>query len=99
MGVGEPMLNYDNVSSAIQELAERDEKIYFALATILPYSKDIVKLTEDFNNIRQFKLTILLHAPNDKKRKELIPSYSSFEELRKAMNYYKKHSIYLIIYY
>ncbi len=93
MGVGEPMLNYDNVLSAIQELAQRDERIYFALATTLPYSKDIVKLTEDFNNIRQFKLTISLHAPNDKKRKELIPSHSSFEELRKAMNYYKKHSI------
>ena len=48
MGVGEPMLNYDNVLAAIQELAQRDERIYFALATTLPYSKDIVKLTEDF---------------------------------------------------
>lgn len=93
MGVGEPMLNYDNILATIQELATRDERIYFALATTLPYSNDIVKLTEDFNKIKQFKLTISLHAPNDIKRKELIPSHSSLEELRQAMNYYKEHSI------
>lgn len=93
MGVGEPLLNYDNIYAAIQELSKASDKIYFALATTLPHSNDIVKLTEDFNKIKQFKLTISLHAPNDQKRKKLIPSHSSCKELREAMNYYKEHSI------
>lgn len=93
MGVGEPMLNYDNVLATIQKLAANCERIYFALATTLPHPDDIVKLTEDFNKVNQFKLTISLHAPNDIKRKKLISSHSSFVELRKAMNYYKKYSI------
>lgn len=92
MGVGEPMLNYDNVISAIRYLDEFYECSIFALATTLPRAEDIIRLTDDLNAIRHFKLTISLHASNDTKRKKLIPTHSSMENLRLAMDYYKENS-------
>lgn len=93
MGVGEPLLNYENVISTIKYLNDIYEKSLFALATTLPKVSDIYKITQDFNQIRNFKLTISLHAPNDFKRKKIIPSHTSMKNLRFAMEYYKLHSI------
>lgn len=93
MGVGEPLLNYHNVIEAVRYLNESYKNSMFALATTLPKASDIHELTKDFNCINHFKLTISLHAPNDLKRKELIGTHTSMEDLRKAMDYYRKNSI------
>jgi 23S rRNA (adenine2503-C2)-methyltransferase len=93
MGVGEPLLNYENVLKAIKYLNNKYENVSFALATTLPNVGMIKILTNDFNEIDKFKLTISLHASNDRKRNELIPVSSSMNSLRIAMDYYKKYSI------
>jgi len=93
MGVGEPLLNYENVFRTIKYLNYNYQNASFALATTFPDVRMVQTLTNDFNEIERFKLTISLHAPNDIKRKNLIPVSSSMDSLRFAMNYYKKYSV------
>lgn len=91
MGVGEPLLNYDNVIAAIKYLETRYPDCYFALATTLPNCERIKNLINDLILVKNFKLTISLHAATDEKRKKLIPTHRSMKELRDAMNLYKKN--------
>lgn len=93
MGVGEPLLNYENVFRTIKYLNYNYQNASFDLATTFPDVRMVQTLTNDFNEIERFKLTISLHAPNDIKRKNLIPVSSSMDSLRFAMNYYKKYSV------
>lgn len=90
MGVGEPMLNYDNVIAAIKKLDSICPNCGFAIATTLPKYDRIKDLIKDLFLIENFKLTISLHAPTDEKRKYLIPTHKSMQELRNAMELYKK---------
>ncbi len=73
MGMGEPMLNYDNVKKSIEfaidqkkmDLARR--RITVSTCWIVPWIK---KFTNDFP---QVSLAISLHAPNDEIRKSIMP--------------------------
>lgn len=73
MGMGEPMLNYDNMKTAIHmfnhqkkfDLANR--RVTVSTCGIVP---GIKKFTKDFP---QTSLAISLHAPNDEKRREIMP--------------------------
>ena len=91
MGVGEPLLNYDNVISTIFYLDKIHDNYCFALATTLPNSEYIVRLIKDLNNVNKFKLTLSLHTASEEKRKKLIPTHTSLNDLRKAMDLYKKY--------
>ncbi len=70
MGMGEPMLNYDNVKKSI-EFAIDQKKMDLArrriTVWIVPWIK---KFTNDFP---QVSLAISLHAPNDEIRKSIMP--------------------------
>ena len=89
MGVGEPLLNYENVISTIQEFESRYDNFSFAIATTLPQKEYIFNIINDLNNINNFKLTLSLHVASDEKRKKLIPTHSSLNDLRYAMDAYK----------
>ena len=91
MGVGEPLLNYDNVISTINYFDQKYNNFSFAIATTLPQKKYICYLINDLKNIKRFKLTLSLHAATDKKRKQLIPTHTSLADLRMAMDLYKKY--------
>lgn len=91
MGVGEPLLNYDNVISTINYFDQKYNNFSFAIATTLPQKKYISYLINDLKNIKRFKLTLSLHAATDKKRKQLIPTHTSLADLRMAMDLYKKY--------
>lgn len=73
MGMGEPFLNWENVSQAIQILNDDNcfgigaRKISVSTAGI---TEGIEKLAEDFP---QINLAISLHAPDDQLRGELMP--------------------------
>ncbi len=73
MGMGEPFLNWENVSQAIQILNDDNcfgigaRKISVSTAGI---TEGIEKLAEEFP---QINLAISLHAPDDKLRGELMP--------------------------
>ncbi|MCL1972140.1 MAG: 23S rRNA (adenine(2503)-C(2))-methyltransferase RlmN [Endomicrobia bacterium] len=92
MGMGEPMLNFNNVTLALKSLLSNKEfgigKRHITVSTvgIVPA---IEKLAEENYGVR---LAISLHAIDDKQRKILIPNNLGFtvDEILKAGKYYLK---------
>ena len=72
MGMGEPMMNYDNVVSAMELMREdlgygiSKRRITLSTSGVVP---KIDQLSEDLD----VSLAISLHAPNDELRDELVP--------------------------
>jgi len=72
MGMGEPLLNYDNVVSAMKVMKEdlgygiSKRRITLSTSGVVP---KIDQLKEDID----VSLAISLHAPNDELRNELVP--------------------------
>jgi len=90
MGMGEPLLNYQNVLESIKIL--HDEKLFnIGLRRISVSTVGIIdgirKLAID---LPQVNLAISLHAPNDILRQQLIPSAENtpIKELLKAIDEY-----------
>lgn len=92
MGVGEPLLNYENVIMAIKRLNELYPNSKFALATTGIKTKLISKLAIDLNEIEFFKLTISLHASNENIRKKIIPINVSFKKIKQEVTKFMKNS-------
>jgi 23S rRNA (adenine2503-C2)-methyltransferase len=92
MGMGEPMLNYNNVSSAIgtiiskRALAIGKRHITLSTVGIVPAIK---QLADDNFGIR---LAVSLHATDAFQRKQIIPvsTGENIEEILKACAYYLK---------
>ncbi|MBP9812182.1 23S rRNA (adenine(2503)-C(2))-methyltransferase RlmN [Candidatus Gracilibacteria bacterium] len=78
MGMGEPMLNYENVresihiASAQKKLDLSNRRITISTCGIVP---GILRLAEDFP---QVSLAISLHAPNDEARKRIMPVENTY---------------------
>lgn len=73
MGMGEPMLNYDNVVASIRTLTNPEE---FGLGSrhVTVSSSGYVKQLENYMlEGLKTRLAISLHAPNQKLREELMP--------------------------
>ena len=92
MGVGEPLLNYNNVYEAMIELNKQFPNNSYALATTGIKTELIEKLAVDFNELPQFKLTISLHAADDLIRRKIIPIKLSLQRLKKSIDFYKQYS-------
>ena len=84
MGVGEPLLNYDNVYEAMLELNQQFPNNSYAIATTGVRTELIKKMAGDFNKLPQFKLTISLHAADDLIRRKIIPIKLSLQRLKKV---------------
>jgi len=92
MGMGEPMLNYDNVASALKtiisarEMAIGKRHVTLSTAGIVPAIK---RLADDNLGIR---LAVSLHASDDVTRKQIMPVLSQIgiSEILKAASYYLK---------
>lgn len=90
MGMGEPLLNYKNVNRAIERITSPDglgmspRRITVSTAGV---AKAIRQLGDDKV---KFKLALSLHAPNDKKRNEIMPINESnnLKSLMDALNYF-----------
>ncbi|HEX5555943.1 MAG TPA: 23S rRNA (adenine(2503)-C(2))-methyltransferase RlmN [Chitinophagaceae bacterium] len=90
MGMGEPLLNYAHVLKSIERITAPDgmamspRRITVSTAGI---SKMIKKLGDD--KVR-FNLALSLHAPNDKKRSEVMPinEKNDLKSLSEALNYF-----------
>lgn len=92
MGMGEPLLNYDNVLKAIEMISSEKglgmSPLRITLSTVgLP--RMIKRLADD--NIK-FGLAISLHSANDKKRSDFMPvnKHNSLESLKEALIYFNK---------
>ena len=92
MGMGEPLLNYRNVLKSIERITAPDglamspKRITVSTAGV---AKQIRQLGDD--NVK-FKLALSLHAPNDKKRHEIMPinDTNNIKSLIDALNYFYK---------
>jgi 23S rRNA (adenine2503-C2)-methyltransferase len=92
MGMGEPLLNYKSVLRAIDRITSPDglamspRRITVSTAGV---AKMIRQLGDD--NVK-FKLALSLHAPNDKKRNEIMPinETNNLKALIDALNYFYK---------
>lgn len=94
MGMGEPLLNYNNVMKAIEKIASEDglgmspRRVTVSTAGV---AKQIVKLGDDKV---KFKLALSLHAANDKKRNEIMPinETNNIKNLIQALNHFYKQT-------
>lgn len=78
MGMGEPMLNYENVATSIniacgqKKLDLSNRRITISTCGIIP---GIDRLGDDFP---QVSLAVSLHAPNDEARKRIMPVENTY---------------------
>ncbi len=94
MGMGEPLLNYNNVIKAIERISAEDglfmspKRITVSTAGV---AKQIRMLGDD--KVR-FKLALSLHAPTDAKRNEIMPinETNNIKVLVEALNYFYKQT-------
>ena len=93
MGTGEPMDNYDNIVRFVHLLSEEgglnisQRNITVSTCGIVP------KIYELAKEKLQITLALSLHAPNDEKRRELMPianRYSMDEVLDACRNYFQE---------
>lgn len=92
MGMGEPLLNYDNVIKAIH-LINDENGMAFSNRRITLSTCGIVPKIYDLANDLKINLAISLHASDDSTRKKLMPiaeKYNMDELLRACANYAKK---------
>lgn len=90
MGMGEPLLNYNNVLQSVEHITSPEglgmspKRITVSTAGI---AKMIRKLGDDEV---KFNLALSLHAANDTKRNEIMPinETNTLEALREALKYY-----------
>ena len=90
MGMGEPMLNYDNVATSIhiacaqKKLDLSNRRVTISTCGIVP---GILRLAEDFP---QVSLAVSLHAPNDEARKRIMPVENTYpiDSLMAALDTY-----------
>ncbi len=92
MGMGEPLLNYQNVIASIEKITNSKglgmSAKRITLSTV-GIARGIVKLADDIKNIN---LAWSLHAASNEKRQKImeINKSNSIEEVIKALQYYAK---------
>jgi len=92
MGMGEPFLNYDNLIKSISILTNKDMFDYSNRRISVSTAGIVPKMMAFASEFPEVVLSISLHAPNNKKRNEIMPINSKypFEELIQAMKDYTK---------
>jgi 23S rRNA (adenine2503-C2)-methyltransferase len=90
MGMGEPLLNYQNVLSAIKHITSR-EGLGMASKRITVSTAGIAKMIKKLGDDQvKFNLALSLHAANDEKRSKIMPinDSNSLKALESALKYY-----------
>jgi 23S rRNA (adenine2503-C2)-methyltransferase len=89
MGMGEPLLNFDNVIASIQLMME-DNAYGLSKRRVTVSTSGVVPKLLEMGELVDPSLAISLHAPNDALRDELVPINRKYPiaELLKACNDY-----------
>lgn len=72
MGMGEPLLNFDNVVAAMQIMMD-DLGYGISKRKVTLSTSGVVPMIEQLANVVDVSLAISLHAPNDELRNQLVP--------------------------
>lgn len=89
MGMGEPLLNFDNVMDALSLMME-DLAYGLSKRRVTISTSGVVPALDRLKDYTDASLAISLHAPNDELRNELVPinrKYPIRELLRSAADY------------
>ena len=92
MGMGEPLLNFDNVIDAIN-LMMHDCAYGLSKRRVTLSTAGVVPALDRLGDVTDVSLAISLHAPNDELRNQLVPinrKYPIAELLRSAQDYLAK---------
>lgn len=95
MGMGEPLLNFDNVVSAMDIMTD-DFAYGISKRRVTLSTAGVVPALERLREVSDVSLALSLHAPNDKLRDELVPLNRKYpiREVLDACKHYingKKH--------
>jgi 23S rRNA (adenine2503-C2)-methyltransferase len=92
MGMGEPLLNYNNVLKAIERISAKDG-LFMSPRRITVSTAGVAKQIRILGDDQvKFKLALSLHAPNDAKRNQIMPinETNNIKVLTEALNYFYK---------
>jgi 23S rRNA (adenine2503-C2)-methyltransferase len=92
MGMGEPLLNYNNVMAGIHKITS-PEGLHMSPQRITVSTAGIAKMIKKLGDDGvKFNLALSLHAANNAKRSSIMPINDSnpLEELSEALNYFYK---------
>ncbi|MDP1972555.1 MAG: 23S rRNA (adenine(2503)-C(2))-methyltransferase RlmN [Sediminibacterium sp.] len=92
MGMGEPLLNYNNVLKAIERISAKDG-MFMSPRRITVSTAGVAKQLRMLGDDQvKFKLALSLHAPNDAKRNQIMPinETNNIKVLTEALNYFYK---------
>lgn len=91
MGMGEPLLNYSNVMTAIEKITA-EEGLNMAAKRITVSTAGIAKMIKKLaDDGAKFNLALSLHAADDEKRNTIMPinEQNSIEALMDALQYFQ----------
>ena len=89
MGMGEPLLNFDNVVDAMQLMME-DNAYGLSKRRVTLSTSGVVPMMDKLGDVIDVSLAVSLHAPNDALRNQLVPLNKKYplKELIAATNRY-----------
>jgi len=90
MGMGEPLLNYNNVLASIEKITSQ-KGLGMASRRITVSTAGIAKMIRQLgDDYVKFNLALSLHAANDKKRSSIMPinETNSLNDLKLALQHY-----------
>lgn len=89
MGMGEPLLNYDNVVESMNLMME-DNAYGLSKRRVTVSTSGVVPKIYDLAEVTDVSMALSLHAPNDALRDELVPLNKRYglDETLKAVNAY-----------
>ena len=89
MGMGEPLLNFEAVTSAMK-LMMHDKAYGLSKRKVTLSTSGLVPLIDKLSEVTDAALTISLHAPNDRLRNELVPINKKYpiDELLESVKRY-----------
>ncbi len=94
MGMGEPLLNYNNVLRSIERISS-EEALGMSPRRITVSTAGVAKMIKKLGDDKvRFKLALSLHAANDVKRNEIMPinETNNIKALIEALNYFYKQT-------
>ena len=89
MGMGEPLLNFDNVVDAMQLMMD-DNAYGLSKRRVTLSTSGVVPMLDKLGDVIDVSLAVSLHAPNDELRNQLVPLNKKYplKELLAATNRY-----------
>ena len=89
MGMGEPLLNFDNVVKAMSLMLE-DEAYGLSKRRVTLSTSGVVPAMKRLKEVSDVSLAVSLHAPNDELRNEIVPLNQKYPiaELIQACQHY-----------